>query len=129
MALGYDMTSLAPKIVPGYREIRLLSDENGIQTHHERLTRPKVGHRSVFPTTYHLHSDDIDGEYTLLRSSLGNEDIAEENADKLGDDIEADLVLFWLNVKPLGQESCQVTLVAHVDLGETLPKKMKEFIG
>ena len=40
------------------------------------LTPFIIANRSVFVTTYHKHSDTIDGEYAMVRSSEGNAEIA-----------------------------------------------------
>ena len=50
-----------------------VSEDGGTVTHHQRMLTPFViSNRSVFITTYHKHSETLEGEYTLIRSSDGN---------------------------------------------------------
>ena len=65
------------------------------------LTPFIISNRSVFPTTYHKHSDSVESQYTLIRSSQGNDDIVDRHADMIGEDVEADFKLFWVNCIPM----------------------------
>ena len=83
-----------------------------------------LSNRSVFPTTYHQHSNDVNGTYTLIRSSQGNEEILEENYHLVQDDVEADFILFWVHCTPITETSSMVQLVIHANLGGSIPGKL-----
>jgi hypothetical protein len=101
-----------------------------VVTHHQRMITPFfLTNRSVFATTYHKHSNDVNGPYTLIRSSQGNEAIVEENYHLVGDDVEADFILFWLHCTPLTETSSMVQVVVHVNFGGAFPSKFQKFIA
>ena len=78
MAFGYDVDIFFPILADGKAVLNLVSEEAGFKTHHQRMITPWIlSNRSVFPTTYHKHSNDLDGAYTLIRSSQGNQQITE----------------------------------------------------
>ena len=83
MTFGYDVERFFPPLSDNRAEFRLVSEDGGVLTHHQRMLTPFIiSNRSVFPTTYHKHSEDgINGAYTLIRSSSGNDEIAEANAE------------------------------------------------
>ena len=89
-----------------------------------------LANRSVFPTTYHKHSEEgVNGPYTLIRSSTGNNSIAEANAEQIGDDEEADFHLFWINSVPITETTTRIRLAMHVNLGGSLPGPMRSMIA
>ena len=77
--------------------------EGPYQTVIQRIKIPVffMSNRCMFVTSYHVHSDSEDGEYTLIRSSKGNDTISKENYDKVGKDVEGDLAITWINAKPV----------------------------
>lgn len=93
------------------------------------LTPFIISNRSVFISTYHKHTDTLEGEYTLIRSSDGNQAIIDEHADLIGDDVEADFHLFWLHCVPMTSTLSKIQLVVHANLGGALPGPMREMIG
>ena len=93
------------------------------------LTPWIVSNRTVFATTYHVHSESIDGHYSLVRSSEGNTSIADEHAERIGDDVEADLTLFWVNVNPITATSSRINFAVKINLGGSLPQRIREMIS
>ena len=64
--------------------------------------------RTLYATAYHQHSGDGESEaYTLIRSSMGNEEIYKQNKKGTGKDMEADLVLSWMHFTP-SDRGCRV---------------------
>ena len=62
MAFGYDIEAHFPTIADGRAQFRTVSEDGGYTTHHQKMLTPFViSNRSVFVTTYHVHSDTIDG--------------------------------------------------------------------
>ena len=109
IAFGYDIESHFPTIADGRAQFRTVSEDGGYTTHHQKMLTPFIiSNRSVFVTTYHVHSDTIDGQYTLVRSSKGNDSISDREAEAVGDDVEADFILFWINCIPIDENSMKV---------------------
>ena len=93
------------------------------------LTPFIISNRSVFPTTYHKHTDTLEGQYTLIRSSTGNDDIVDRHSDMIGEDVEADFKLFWVNCIPMTSTLSKIQLVMHINLGGSLPGPMRAMIS
>jgi hypothetical protein len=69
MAFGYEIDLYFPRIAENIT-MKKVSEDGGTVTHHQRMVTPFfLSNRSVFPTTYHKHSNDVNGVYTLIRSS------------------------------------------------------------
>ena len=93
------------------------------------LTPFIISNRSVFPTTYHKHTDTLEGQYTLIRSSTGNDDIVDRHSDMIGEDVEADFKLFWVNCIPISSTMSKIQIVMHINLGGSLPGPMRAMIS
>ena len=118
MAFGYEIDVFFPRLADGKAQVTKVCEDGGVTTHHQRMITPWVfSNRSVFPTTYHKHSNDVNGPYTLIRSSQGNEAIVEANYHLVGDDVEADFILFWVHCRPITETSSMVQLVVQVSFG------------
>ena len=130
MTFAYDIETHMPIVADGRAVVTLIEEDGGVKTHHQQMLTPFIiANRSVFVTTYHKHSDTIDGEYAMVRSSEGNAEIADRHAERIGNDVEADLILFWCHAIPITETSCKINFIAHVNLGGGLPQKMREIIG
>ena len=130
MSFGYDIESHFPTIADGRAQFRTVSEDGGYTTHHQKMITPFIiSNRSVFVTTYHVHSDTIDGQYTLVRSSKGNDSISDREAEAVGDDVEADFILFWINCIPIDENSMKVQFIFHLNLGGTIPQMLREKIS
>ena len=82
----------------------------------------------MYVTTYHSHSPDLEnGTYTLLRSSQGNDEIYKANKNRTGKDIEADLILFWLQVTP-SEKGCRVQLIHELNLKGSMINKQRRSV-
>ena len=90
-----------------------------------------LSNRSVFPTTYNIHDTaSVDGAFTVMRSSQGNDAISEANYEMVGDDVEADLILFWVNIVPQEDgKTNRIRFCMHANLGGYIPQKMREVIA
>lgn len=71
----------------------------------------------------------MDGPYTLVRSSEGNQAISDENNERIGDDVEADLILFWVQVTPVDGSRVRIRFAMQVNLGGSLPGKLRQIIS
>ena len=62
-----------------------------------------LNNRSLYVTTYHKHSveDSENQEYAVFRSSQGNDALSDANAELTGEDVEADMILFFVRVTPI----------------------------
>ena len=131
MTFGYDVSRFFPPLSGGRAEFRLVSEDGGVVTHHQRMITPWIiANRSVFPTTYHKHSEEgVTGAYTLIRSGTGNDAIVEANVEQIGDDEEASFHLFWVNCVPITDTLCRVRLAIHADLGGSLPGPLRSTIA
>ena len=70
---GYDIENFLESMTEGKTALQLVSEDGGVVTHHQRMLTPsELSNRSMFPTTYHMHDDSLEGQYTLIRSSEGN---------------------------------------------------------
>ena len=102
-----------------------------------------ISNRSIFLGYYHVHTAD-DGEYTFIQSSIGNEKYVEQNYERIGSDVLADVFLNYIHVKPIyasGDEpetprplkedpqndvlGCLITQVIHMNPGGTIPERAK----
>lgn len=69
-----------------------------------------LANRTLYVTTYHKHSEDLEnGEYAVFRSSSGNDGLSDQYAEALtGEDVEADMLLFMLRVQPISPQLSRV---------------------
>ena len=73
VTFGYEVDRHFIPISDNRAVFTLVSEDGGVVTHHQRMLTPFIiSNRSIFPTTYHKHSDSLEGQYTLIRSSTGN---------------------------------------------------------
>lgn len=107
-----------------------VSQDGAVVTHHQRMLTPFIiSNRSIFITTYHKHTDMMESQYTLIRSSSGNQNIVDQNSELIGEDVEADFHLFWVNCIPMTSSLSKIQLVIHANLGGSLPGPMRAMIG
>ena len=88
-----------------------------------------LSNRSIFPTTYHKHTEGINTSYTLVRSSQGNEAISERNSELIGEDVEADFILFWVNCVPVTDTTYRLRFAMNANLGGSLPDRLRNVIA
>ena len=72
-AFGFSIEAMMPR-VQNNMQLSLVKEEGRFATHHQRIVMPRfapVSNRSMFMTTYHSFCPE--GEYTLVRSSQGND--------------------------------------------------------
>jgi len=87
-----------------------------------------LANRTLYITTYSKHGnlDDVEnGEYTLFRSSQGNDAISNEHAERTGADVEADMILFWVKVTPVSANRSRMQFVIKLNLGGSIPNKLR----
>lgn len=130
IALCYDLTKYFVRLADGRLSLTEIQRDGGAVTHHQKMHTPWIiSDRSIFATTYHQHSDTVDGPYTLVRSSEGNQAISDENNERIGDDVEADLILFWVQVTPVDGSRVRIRFAMQVNLGGSLPGKLRQIIS
>mmetsp|Transcript_42615 Transcript_42615/g.56250 ORF Transcript_42615/g.56250 Transcript_42615/m.56250 type:complete len:166 (-) Transcript_42615:2395-2892(-) len=115
----------------GRVEFTELRDDGHRITHHQRMITPWIiSNRSIYVTTYHMHDEDLEnGPYTLIRSSQGNDAISDANVEMTGEDVEADMILFMLNVMPIREGLSRVRFIIHINLGGGLPGPLRQKIS
>ena len=130
MTFGYDVDTHFPTLSGGRAEFNHIVTEGPFVTHHQRMHTPFfLSNRSVFPTTYHMHGDDMDSDYTLIRSSQGNEALSEEHVELIGNDVEADFILFWVNCVAISETQSRIRFAMHANLGGSLPDRARAMIA
>ena len=101
MAFAYNMADLIPRINKSVT-MEIVKEEGPYMTVLERLELPLVTkNRAFIATTYHIHHKNDEEGYTLLRSSVANEDISLDVSNTLNKEIIGDLIMYRLNIKPL----------------------------
>ena len=127
---GYAVERFYGPISDNRAEFQLVSEDGGVVTHHQRMLTPWIiSNRSLFVTTYHKHSDALEGQYTMIRSSEGNSKIQDANAEIVLDDVEADMILFWVNCIPMTSTMSKVQFIMHLNLGGSLPGPLRAKIA
>lgn len=79
MGFGYDIAKYFLRFADGRAEFVELRDDGHRLTHHQRMVTPWIlANRTLYVTTYHKHSEDLEnGEYTVFRSSQGNDALSD----------------------------------------------------
>ena len=138
---SYNVVRELPKVMTNFTIKPIVEEEGEIYqvVHHHIKTPFIVSNRSIFPTYYHVHSAELEGEYTFITSSAGNDTYVEENFDLIGSDVIADMHLNYVNVKPIHGginidktpivTGISITQCLHVNLGGTMPAAMRKKIS
>ena len=132
IGFGYDIAKYFTRLADGRAEFTELRDDGYRLTHHQKMITPWIlNNRSLYVTTYHKHSsDNFDaGTYTVFRSSQGNDKISEANYERTGDDVEADMILFWLQCMPVNDKLSRVRFVIKLNLGGSIPGRLRQVIS
>lgn len=65
----------------------------------------------------------------MFRSTQGNDNISEANFERTGDDVEADMAIFWLQLTPINENSSRIQFVIKINLGGSIPGRLRQVIS